>query len=292
MDETAGLEILEQRPVAVLCTVHRMRIGLAARESSRRLLIPLSSPCPLPNRLIRCARHAPVNGPALKDDPMTPTGDTERPIDEKLNGRDSAPVRSPGGDDTEIPDAGFAWSTARVLGAMAFGLMAIFWTWAFIRGTGVPHPDELDLPRSESAADIAAASPDQRAALTFLNTSEAICAAAQADIATLPLAITAESFDARADVVDEATGRLARMVDDLMQVDKPTEANEHMITTEWLGDYDRFLGDRREYAATLRTGIDPPFLISARDGRRITDYIVNFAEVNRMYSCVPPGDVG
>jgi len=180
----------------------------------------------------------------------------------------------------------------RYLGVSAFLLMALFWVWVFWRGTiGIPHPDELDLPKSESAADVAAATPDQQAALRFIQEADAVCATAQADIAELPFAAGVEDFAERADILDAATERLDAMVNALDGVAKPTAAEEGVNAGKWIVDYNQFLEDRRTYANVLRSGEDPPFEISARDGRRVTDYIVNFAEVNNMYNCVPPGDL-
>jgi len=180
----------------------------------------------------------------------------------------------------------------RYLGVAGFLLMVLFWVWVFWRANaGVPHPDELDVPASEAAADVQAATPDQRAALNYLQESEAVCAIAQADIAELPFAAGVEDFAERANILDAATQRLDLMVNDLSAVAKPTKDAEAFIAGEWIKDYNQFLNDRRAYANVLRSGEDPPFEISARDGRRVTDYIVNFAEVNEMYSCVPPGDL-
>lgn len=193
----------------------------------------------------------------------------------------------------DLLEPGFTITALRALGVAAFLAMAAFWIWAFaFRGIGTDHPDELNLPASSEAADLEAASPDQLAALRYLNESETICAEAQSRISELPFAAGAESFTVRAGIIDDATVILQEMVNDLGRVDKPTEANENFIATEWVKDYNQFLDDRRGYSDILRSGDDPPFEISARDGRRVTDYIVNFAEVNRMLSCIPPGDVG
>lgn len=193
----------------------------------------------------------------------------------------------------EFIEPGFKVTAWRALGIAAFLLMAAFWIWAFaVRGMGTAHPDELNLPASSEPADLEAASTDQRAALQFLNESEAICAEAQARIRELPFASSAETLTVRAGILDDATVILQQMVADLGTVDKPTEATENYAAGEWLFDYDQFLDDRRAYSDLLRDGQDPAFEISARDGRRVTDYIVNFAEVNRMFSCIPPGDVG
>jgi len=183
-------------------------------------------------------------------------------------------------------------SVWRYIGVSAFLLMALFWVWVFWRGTiGIPHPDELDVPKSEAAVDVEAATPDQQAALRFIQSADAVCAATQAEINQLPFAAGVEDFAERADILDAATALLDTMVQELDGVAKPSAVEEQVNAGKWIDDYNQFLDDRRTYASVLRSGDDPPFEISARDGRRVTDYIVNFAEVNNMYSCVPPGDL-
>lgn len=168
---------------------------------------------------------------------------------------------------------GWHWTPARVLGAAALGAMALFWAWIFaLGGSSVQHNDEMN-------------------DTTFAAAAEPICAAAQAEIGELPIGSSVETFDERADLIDSASDRLSVMIDDLATVPRPPDAEESRIVGEWLIDYDRFVGDRRAYSDQLRSGDDGPIRLSARDGRRITNYIVTFAEVNNMFSCVPPGDV-
>jgi len=174
----------------------------------------------------------------------------------------------------QAPDVeGWHWTPARVLGATGLGAMALFWAWIFaLGGSSVKHNDEMT-------------------DTTFAAAADPICARAQADISTIPTGASAESFDERADQIDAASDRLVSMIDELATVPRPPDAEESRIVGEWLIDYDRFVGDRRNYADQLRSGDDGPITLSARDGRRITNYIVTFAEVNNMFSCVPPGDV-
>jgi len=168
---------------------------------------------------------------------------------------------------------GWHWTPARILGAAALGAMALFWAWIFaLGGSSIQHNDEMD-------------------DTTFAAAAEPICAQAQGDISKIPTGASAESFDERADQIDAASDRLVLMVEELSGVPRPPDDEEARIVGEWLIDYDRFIGDRRAYADQLRGGDDGPITLSAREGRRITNYIVTFAEVNNMFACVPPGDV-
>lgn len=190
-------------------------------------------------------------------------------------------------------DSWFSWNVGRALGAAAFVLMAVMWTLLFIRGRGVAHPDEMNFPNPDDRVAVAEATDEELAALQFVTEADAICADTQAFIATLPSAAGADTTDERAELVEIGTARLEEMIQDLNRIDLPLEAKERSIAAEWLVDYDRFLDDRWAYAERLRSGDDGPFTVSAKagEGRRLSDYVVNFAEVNTMWNCVPPGDV-
>jgi len=190
-------------------------------------------------------------------------------------------------------DSWFSWNVGRVLGAGTFLLLAVMWTLLFIRGRGVSHPDEMNFPDVNDRVAVAEATDEQLAALHFVTEADAICAQTQALIDDLPSAAGAETLDDRAELVEIGTAHLEDMIAGLNRVDLPMEANERNISAEWLVDYDRFLDDRWAYAERLRNGDDGPFTVSAKAdaGKRLSDYVVNFAEVNGMWNCVPPGDV-
>lgn len=215
---------------------------------------------------------------------MPPTNDSDLLPDQGVFGDHSTP---PSAFDESEPPRRSIW---QYLGVAGFLLMALLWIWIFaIRGRGLPHPDELGVPAANAAAEDI--TRDERTALNFITEAEAVCATAQAEISQLPLAAGADDFNERAAILDQATERLDLMVNELGSLATPTEDGEAFIVGEWIKDYYQFLDDRRAYSDVLRTGDDPPFVISARDGRRVTNYIVTFAEVNNMFSCVPPGDV-
>lgn len=186
--------------------------------------------------------------------------------------------------------------------------MVGFWVWAFLRGPGVPHQDELvSIELREQYVDYAAepiryrsspsldeASAEDRSAIEFMVQAELLCADMVSDLDELPNALTAETFDERADLVDEGTDLLLATIDHIGSVPLPTEENDRMITEAWLADLRIYEQDRRAFTAQLRSGDDGPFVLSASAStdRRVTTLLTSFAEVNSMYSCVPPGDVG
>ena len=92
--------------------------------------------------------------------------------------------------------------------------------------------------------------------------------------------------------MDLATAELDRMLRELDALGLPATDKGAEIVPRWLTDYELYLQDRRDWAAVLRTGDDPPFLVSGTaDGVRVTDLLTTFAEVNEMPSCAPSGDV-
>ena len=169
------------------------------------------------------------------------------------------------------PGAGI--TIGRVLGVMAFLAIAAWWIYVFANGSSVEHPDDFD-----DAAWTARA--------------ETVCAAAQQAILDLPNAATVSSPEERAELIEPATVELERMLRELDALGPPATELGAEIVPQWLADYQLYLQDRRDWAAILRSGEDPPFLVSGTDeGVRVTDLLRTFAEVNQMPSCAPSGDV-
>lgn len=188
------------------------------------------------------------------------------------------------GDDIH-PPAGWSWSGWRYLAALVVIAMVAFWSWAFIFDPSVDHPDDL-------TSDLAADHPDHIAAVEYTTAAEAICAAALDDISALPVASAARDFAERADQIDLGTDRFDQMLDELDALPLPGTEQGDLVMTGWLSDYRVFMEDRRDYADELRSGVDPPFLISGNEeGVRITDLIDTVADVNDMESCRPGADV-
>ena len=63
--------------------------------------------------------------------------------------------------------------------------------------------------------------------------------------------------------------------------------------SEWLDDWSTYIQDRQSYAERLQVDDQARFLETTKgsDTRGITRAINAFAEVNRMDSCVTPGDL-
>ena len=172
---------------------------------------------------------------------------------------------------TDEPVSGV--TVGRVLGVVAFLVIAAWWIYVFANGSSVDHPDDFG---------------DE----AWTSRAEAICEARQQAILDLPNAASAESPQARADLVELGTAELELMLRELEALGPPSSELGAEIVPQWLDDYELYLNDRRAWTAILRTGDDPPFLLSGTDeGVRVTDLLTTFAEVNRMESCAPSGDV-
>ena len=63
------------------------------------------------------------------------------------------------------------------------------------------------------------------------------------------------------------------------------------LVVAWLNDWDTYLSSRDDYARRVRTDPRARFLVDQRDRQAITVPMDNLAKVNRMASCVTPGDV-
>lgn len=134
---------------------------------------------------------------------------------------------------------------------------------------------------------------DELADRTFPRQAEEICAVAVARFEELPFASQAASAVERAREVERSNEIFDEMVRDLRTVvpTDPPEANEAVL--EWLDDWDTYLDDRRAYVADLYEDPHARFLETAKGGpnKGITRAITGFAQVNRMDSCVTPGDL-
>ena len=82
-------------------------------------------------------------------------------------------------------------------------------------------------------------------------------------------------------------------IDDIAASARPTESNDAAISQAWLEDYGVLIEDRRNHADRVRDGYDGPLELRASQAEavRVTRLLRTFAEVNSMYSCVPPDDV-
>lgn len=125
--------------------------------------------------------------------------------------------------------------------------------------------------------------------------SQATCSAAQAERARLadlnridpkdPAVVRrkGEIIDLATDTIETALGKIAR--------DTPATAKGRELVPEWLADYRTYIRNRREYAASLRTGRISEFSESQLEGIPISEKIGKFARENRMPACQPPRDL-
>jgi hypothetical protein len=147
---------------------------------------------------------------------------------------------------------------------------------------------------------------DELADPAFPNAAEEVCASAQAQLAELPPASSAASADERADVVARSNVILADMLAglrplvpalpdpgtvDAAELDEQRKVSDGI--TEWIDDWQTYLGNRREYVENLRVDDDARFLESTKgsDTKGISRAINSFAQVNRMDSCTTPADL-
>ena len=94
----------------------------------------------------------------------------------------------------------------------------------------------------------------------------------------------------RADIVDEATGIVAGMIEAIESV-PPVDAKGLALVPQWIADYKTYIQDRYEYTAQLRAGINDPFSESMIDGLPLSEKISTFAADNRMPACKAPIDL-
>ncbi|MFM7046729.1 MAG: hypothetical protein ACKOXX_02345 [Actinomycetota bacterium] len=94
----------------------------------------------------------------------------------------------------------------------------------------------------------------------------------------------------RAELVDEATNTISRMLDDL-RGSMPTDPKGQALIPQWLADYDTYVADRRAYADQLRRGDNAPFSETTFEGLPLAERLATFAGDNRMPNCAPPIDL-
>jgi len=103
-------------------------------------------------------------------------------------------------------------------------------------------------------------------------------------------AVGADGLRQRADLVDQATDTIERMLTDLRR-DVPSDEKGRAIIPLWLADYDQYVADRRAYTTQLRLGNNAPFSETTFEGLPLAERIATFAGDNRMPNCAPPIDL-
>ena len=163
----------------------------------------------------------------------------------------------------------------RTAALIGFGVFATFWIWAlfFASKEGVNRVE--DRAWVESAQSICETAADERTALAnYTRLDEG----------------GAELIRQRADIVDEATDTLERMLNSLEALPLTGEKGQAIIPL-WIDEYRTYLGDRRNYAAQLReSGENLPFYETANQ-IPISERLATFAADNEMPACKPPLDL-
>ncbi len=122
--------------------------------------------------------------------------------------------------------------------------------------------------------------------------AEETCAESLVVLDDMPYASEIDSPAERAMVLDAVTDELEVMVTRVRGLVPPADADEARAVRRWLDDWDEFNRNRRAYADRFRAGLDEPFRVTDRAGYQIDVLIRDFAVINIMESCAPPGDVG
>ena len=163
----------------------------------------------------------------------------------------------------------------RAVALIGFGVFATFWIWAlfFASKEGVNRVE--DRAWVESAQSICETAADERTALAnYTRLDEG----------------GAELIRQRADIVDEATDTLERMLNSLEALPLTGEKGQAIIPL-WIDEYRTYLGDRRTYTEQLReSGENLPFYETANQ-IPISERLATFAADNEMPACKPPLDL-
>ena len=169
------------------------------------------------------------------------------------------------------------WTPARAVLTVIVLAMVVMWGYVLYLAFGPgrqPPIDRLDDP-------------------AFAEAAEQRCAEALDEVDQLPVASESPDAATRADVLSQADVIFADMLDDLdgMVVLAPA-GDQRRRASEWLADWRTYLGDRQDFAEALRADPDARLLVSekAGEGQQITGWIDEFANANRMPSCVTPTD--
>ncbi len=173
------------------------------------------------------------------------------------------------------PTRGTRSILTRTLALIGFGVFATFWIWAlfFASKEGVNRIE--DRAWVESAQSICETAADERTALAnYTRLDEG----------------GAELILQRAEIVDEATDTLERMLNSLEALPLTGEKGQAIIPL-WIDEYRTYLGDRRNYTAQLReSGENLPFYETANQ-IPISERLATFDEYNEMPACKPPLDL-
>ena len=138
--------------------------------------------------------------------------------------------------------------------------------------------------------------PDTLGDPSYAALAEPTCAAAVADLESLPNALVADSNVERAGNIRQANDLLTSMVNDLEEhlgvASVSLNERDDGITREWLADWRAYIADRDDYADRLEDDPAAILYVAAVGGERLERRITRFANTNLIISCVTPSDVG
>lgn len=95
----------------------------------------------------------------------------------------------------------------------------------------------------------------------------------------------------KATIVDAATDSLERAIN-AIALDIPSDDKGKELVPQWLNDYRKYIGDRRNFADELRESQRRPFFAETElEGVPISEKIGKFARENDIRTCQPPLDL-
>jgi len=105
---------------------------------------------------------------------------------------------------------------------------------------------------------------------------------------------TKEQMAQRADIVDQATDILDKMLNDIVAIPVATD-RDRLLLSSFDEKYKMIIADRRRYAASLRAGKLVPYTETLLGGGPITNVVEDFTagvKGNNIPSCSPPNELG
>ena len=102
---------------------------------------------------------------------------------------------------------------------------------------------------------------------------------------------TPEQVAQHAGLVDQATGILAEMLDQIDALPITSERDQLTVDT-FLRYYRMIIDDRQRYTARLRAGELRPYEETVVGGGPVTNVVTDFTSGNGIKACVPPGELG
>lgn len=169
-------------------------------------------------------------------------------------------------------ESGRTWSIGRVLTVLTVLGLVVFWIWILSGAPSRDNPDRID----------------DRA---FLTTMRDRCTVANKAINHLTPAAESPTAAERADVVDQATAILDRLIDRI-EADAPRTGDDAVRFRGWIRDWRTYLANRRDYTRRLRANPSARLLLDVNKAHDSVDRaITNFADINDSPTCEAPGDV-